>query len=233
MRNGCGKVFMSSDEDCFHHPGPPVFHEGQKGVRVHFSVYVEPPPSLTLEKGWKCCKARVLTFDEFLSISPCTKGLHSTVVQAPAEKLQVQTVDVASPIPASKPTGVVNVTSELASNVGMVQIPERCALPSTTPESDSDDSSLPIQPNMICRRRGCKAISQSDLDSCNRSDEQCVYHPGHPLFHEGSKGWTCCKRRVLEFDEFMRIEGCQHKGKHLFVGSKNPRRKDMMPSNVR
>lgn len=23
-----------------------------------------------------------------------------------------------------------------------------------------------------------------------------------PIFHEGSKGYTCCKRRVLEFDEY-------------------------------
>ena len=46
-----------------------------------------------------------------------------------------------------------------------------------------------------------------------------MYHPGAPLFHEGSKGYTCCKRRVLEFDEFMKIEGCKTKDKHLFVGS--------------
>jgi len=24
-----------------------------------------------------------------------------------------------------------------------------------------------------------------------------------PIFHEGSKGYTCCKRRVLEFDEYL------------------------------
>lgn len=47
-----------------------------------------------------------------------------------------------------------------------------------------------------------------------------MHHPGQALFHEGSKGWTCCKRRVLEFDEFMKIEGCKTKRKHLFVGSK-------------
>lgn len=45
-----------------------------------------------------------------------------------------------------------------------------------------------------------------------------MYHPGRALFHEGSKGWTCCKRRVLEFDEFMKIEGCKKKKRHLFVG---------------
>ena len=40
-----------------------------------------------------------------------------------------------------------------------------------------------------------------------------------PIFHEGSKGYTCCKRRVLEFDEFMKIEGCKTKERHMFVGS--------------
>jgi len=39
------------------------------------------------------------------------------------------------------------------------------------------------------------------------------------FFHEGSKGYSCCKRRVLEFDEFMKIEGCKTKDRHLFVGS--------------
>lgn len=46
-----------------------------------------------------------------------------------------------------------------------------------------------------------------------------MHHPGAPIFHEGSKGWSCCKRRVLEFDQFMNIEGCKTKDKHLFVGS--------------
>lgn len=55
--------------------------------------------------------------------------------------------------------------------------------------------------------------------SSSRDKEECVHHPGQPIFHEGSKGWTCCKRRVLEFDEFMKIEGCKRKKRHLFVGS--------------
>jgi hypothetical protein len=53
----------------------------------------------------------------------------------------------------------------------------------------------------------------------SREDEKCVYHPGVPIFHEGSKGYSCCKRRVLEFDQFMKLEGCQTKTRHLFVGS--------------
>jgi len=37
--------------------------------------------------------------------------------------------------------------------------------------------------------------------------------------HEGSKGYTCCKRRVLDFDDFMKMEGCKTKDRHMFVGS--------------
>lgn len=41
-----------------------------------------------------------------------------------------------------------------------------------------------------------------------------------PVFHEGTKYNACCpKRKVLEFDEFMKIEGCKE-GSHLFVGAK-------------
>ena len=49
-----------------------------------------------------------------------------------------------------------------------------------------------------------------------------MYHPGQPIFHEGSKGWSCCKKRVLEFDEFLKIQGCSEKKKHLFVGKGKP-----------
>ena len=34
VHKGCGKVFIDTDEDCLHHPGLPIFHEGQKGVRA-------------------------------------------------------------------------------------------------------------------------------------------------------------------------------------------------------
>lgn len=31
-----------------------------------------------------------------------------------------------------------------------------------------------------------------------------------------AQGYFCCKRRVLEFEEFLKIEGCAE-GRHLFV----------------
>jgi len=36
----------------------------------------------------------------------------------------------------------------------------------------------------------------------------CSYHPGPPIFHEGLKGWGCCSKRVITFEEFLIIPGC-------------------------
>jgi hypothetical protein len=162
-----------------------------------------------------CCKPRVLTFDEFLTIPPCTTGKHSTVDDTPApppkaQALEASNIVAAAPIPAPVP-----VTRPLAPSLAAAQ-----ATPSVTPkpeppEDESDDPDAQIPPNATCKRRGC---SKSKDDKVSREEEECVYHPGIPLFHEGSKGWTCCKRKVLEFDEFMKIEGCKTKKRHCYVG---------------
>jgi len=55
----------------------------------------------------------------------------------------------------------------------------------------------------------------------------CTYHPGDPIFHEGSKGYLCCKRRVLEFDEFLKIQGCK-KGRHCFIPKKSEEVKEVL-----
>ena len=34
VHKGCGKAYDNDDEDCVYHPGPPVFHEGQKGTQT-------------------------------------------------------------------------------------------------------------------------------------------------------------------------------------------------------
>ena len=34
VHKGCGKTFDDPEEPCVYHPGPPEFHEGQKGVRA-------------------------------------------------------------------------------------------------------------------------------------------------------------------------------------------------------
>lgn len=194
VHKGCGKDYDDVDESqCVYHPGPPVFHEGQK--------------------GWKCCKPRVLTFDEFMDIPPCTTGKHSDVDDTPSAEAK-PAVDVALPtrekladqaLPSPLP--------RLAQPVSAASSKPQSPAP---PEDESDDPALPIPTDATCKRRGCDASFQGQRSD----DEKCVHHPGHALFHEGSKGWTCCKRRVLEFDQFLRIEGCRTKPRHCYVGRK-------------
>lgn len=40
---------------------------------------------------------------------------------------------------------------------------------------------------------------------------ECKFHPGGPVFHEGSKSYSCCNtinKPVLSFEEFLAIPGC-------------------------
>ncbi|KAF1878552.1 hypothetical protein Lal_00047221 [Lupinus albus] len=59
-----------------------------------------------------------------------------------------------------------------------------------------------------CQRIGCDAIF-SDHDN---PDSSCLYHPS-PIFHDGIKEWSCCKKRSHDFSLFLQIPGCK-RGKH-------------------
>ncbi|KAK3394787.1 HSP20-like chaperone [Podospora didyma] len=187
VHQGCGKVYTDEDEVCRYHPGPPVFHEGQK--------------------GWKCCKPRVLTFEEFMSIEPCTEGKHSTTDFPP--KIEKKEADVA---PAANHENLPPPPPRAPISVAQAVPPP----PPVVEESDNDEEGIEIPDGRVCRRKACGAAYKK---GASREGETCVHHPGVPIFHEGSKGYSCCKRRVLEFDQFMKIEGCKTKPRHLFVGS--------------
>ncbi|KAI2271787.1 hypothetical protein LOZ07_003550 [Ophidiomyces ophidiicola] len=199
VHKGCGKQFEDPEEPCHYHPGPPEFHEGHK--------------------GWKCCKPRVLSFEEFLEIPPCTVGKHSTVDDTPAAAAPKAGAEAAEEAEAAiRKTVPVSQTrsSHPPDTLSTSAIPTPSpSAPPAPPESESDDPSLNIPANAECRRKSCAAKYAA---GAAREEEQCVHHPGQPIFHEGSKGWSCCKRRVLEFDEFMKIPGCKTKTRHLFVG---------------
>ncbi|KAH9887871.1 Pyruvate/Phosphoenolpyruvate kinase-like domain-containing protein [Xylariomycetidae sp. FL2044] len=196
VHQGCGKLYTDPEEVCKYHPGPPIFHEGQK--------------------GWKCCKPRVLTFDEFLEIQPCTDGKHSTTDLPP--QIEKKTGEPADSNPTKD-----SLSSKLADAI--THTPSRAPIAAQTvptpppppPESEDDEPSLEIPDGKTCRRKGCHAVYQKG--QARSDDEKCVHHPGVPIFHEGSKGYSCCKRRVLEFDQFMKLEGCKTSPRHLFIGS--------------
>ncbi|KAF2234835.1 chord-domain-containing protein [Viridothelium virens] len=190
VHKGCGKKYEDDDEDCVYHPGPPEFHEGQK--------------------GWKCCKPRVLTFDEFLAIPPCTTGKHSTVDDTPQPEKPPQDESVAAK--AVEPA----IAAPAPRLAQPANAPPRATPSPAPPEDEDDDPSLPIPTGATCKRKACGVTYSGNA---GREGEQCLHHPGVPIFHEGSKGYSCCKKRVLEFDEFLTLQGCKTKDKHLFVGS--------------
>ena len=147
-----------------------------------------------------------------MAIPPCTEGKHSTTdMPPPIEKREADPAAVAAATAASE--------LPPAPKRAPISQPQHIPTPPPPPpESEDDDPSIEIPDGQVCRRRGCGAAYKK---GSSREDEKCVHHPGAPIFHEGSKGYTCCKRRVLEFDQFMKIEGCKTKNRHLFVGSGN------------
>jgi hypothetical protein len=152
-------------------------------------------------------------------LPPCTTGKHSAVDDTPTPAPPPTSSEEILPAPRPlKPISSTATNGPLGTKLA-VAAPSPARSPAPPPESESDDPALEIAPNATCRRRACKATYSPGE---NRDEEDCTYHPGHALFHEGSKGWTCCKRKVLEFDEFMKIEGCKKKKRHLFVGKGKP-----------
>lgn len=169
------------------------------------------------DPGWKCCKPRVLTFDEFMEIEPCTEGKHSTTDKPPQVEKKEVPADGAAVLKEATTANNNALPTAMPRGPIATPTPSSATPPPPPPESEDDDASLEIPDGRVCRRRACDASYKKGVE---RSDaENCVHHPGVPIFHEGSKGYSCCKRRVLEFDEFMKIEGCKTKPRHLFVGS--------------
>jgi hypothetical protein len=197
VNRGCGKSFdSSSNEECFFHPGGPVFHDALK--------------------GWSCCLKRVTDFDSFLKIPGCTSGYHSAVaisqvkVESPKCK-PIQQEKQTIPLTAKEPVvnEPVKETFKIESLSAKVQEPQQ----EITRESDlSDAPESVIKLGDKCKRAGCG----KPYISVASKQEDCYYHSGAPVFHEGSKGWSCCPRKVLEFDEFLKIKGCTV-SKHRFT----------------
>lgn len=123
---------------------------------------------------------------------------------------------IATTTAASTPDSKTDSAAPAKETLAAVAPPSKPSTPDPRLEEDSDDPDAPIPPSTTCKRRSCGKNS-AEVKS---KDEECTFHPGVPIFHEGSKGWTCCKRRVLEFDEFMKIEGCKTRKGHCFIGKR-------------
>jgi hypothetical protein len=150
-----------------------------------------------------------------MAIPPCTTGKHSTVDDTPKPEPKPSDEEVEAKIREQKEKAE-SLQPAVARVAVAAQTPRASPSPAP-PEDEEDDPAVPVPDGATCKRRACGVVYKAGQ---SREGEQCVHHPGQALFHEGSKGWTCCKKRVLEFDEFMKITGCTTKDQHVFVGKK-------------
>lgn len=206
---GCGQRFdpENNPEDvCTFHPGVPVFHDALK--------------------GWSCCKRRTTDFSDFLSIAGCTKGAHNKEkppepVKSCGEKKETDDQKpkcdeyiISAPKPqekilrpsADEPMGRLQhkVTSSLKEALEKLKLSENAA---ETKEDDSDE----VKIGTSCKNGGCTKT----FDGPASDSDVCTYHSGVPIFHEGMKYWSCCKRKTSDFNTFLSQVGCT-KGTHLW-----------------
>ncbi|KAF8412356.1 hypothetical protein HHK36_000319 [Tetracentron sinense] len=74
--------------------------------------------------------------------------------------------------------------------------------------SVEERESMEKQARVRCQRIGCEAMFTED----DNPDDSCRYHAS-PIFHDGMKEWSCCKKRSHDFSLFLALPGCKT-GKH-------------------
>lgn len=57
---------------------------------------------------------------------------------------------------------------------------------------------------VLCYNRGCG----KKYDPKDNKQDDCIYHPGVPVFHDTYKIWSCCNKKCTDFTEFLNVKGC-------------------------
>lgn len=131
--------------------------------------------------GYSCCKKRVISFDEFLTLPGCTSGSHST--EQTARPAPVSTAPTSATL--SAPTSVDGGTEVYGSSTPSQKIVRTATpQPPTEPEPlEQDDPSIPIEKGTKCTRKGCCEEYMSDEVSRGDGERaKCVFHPGY-VYH--------------------------------------------------
>ncbi|XP_074840086.1 cysteine and histidine-rich domain-containing protein 1 [Carettochelys insculpta] len=212
---GCGQRFdpgANTEESCTYHPGVPVFHDALK--------------------GWSCCKRRTTDFSDFLSIVGCTKGPHNSEKPPEPVKPEVKTTSERKEladlkpkfqehiIQAPKPVETLNRPSpdepmtslQLKVSASLKQALGKLKLSSENEEVKKEEDSDEIKIGTSCKNGGCSKT----FEGAQSTEEMCIYHSGVPIFHEGMKYWSCCRRKTSDFNTFLSQEGCTT-GTHVWT----------------
>jgi len=134
-----------------------------------------------LRLGYSCCKKRVTTFDEFLTLPGCTSGSHST--EKMAQLAPVSTSNSSSTTataPTSVDGGVETYGSAHAQKIVPAAAPQLVVEEKKPEPLEQDDLSIPVQKGEKCKRKGCSAEYVSEEVSRGDGPEAtCVFHPGY------------------------------------------------------
>ncbi|XP_030633327.1 cysteine and histidine-rich domain-containing protein 1a isoform X2 [Chanos chanos] len=192
---GCGQRFdpdKNTDDGCTYHPGVPVFHDALKGCTKgrHCNEKpvepVKPEVKVTVER--RPLEDLKPKFDEY-------------VIQAPKPLESVQRPSADEPM----------VRLQQRVSPSLRQALEKLRLAENNQSGVKEEENEEIKIGTACKNGGCdKTFAGSDHDQ-----EACCHHPGVPIFHEGMKYWSCCRRKTSDFDSFLSQEGCT-KGQHLW-----------------
>ncbi|CAG0913384.1 unnamed protein product [Notodromas monacha] len=80
---------------------------------------------------------------------------------------------------------------------------------------------------LFCYNQGCG----KQFDPLENTEDSCLFHPGAPFFHDAYKGWSCCKKRSVDFTEFLNTKGCA-KGPHNPVKPPEPEKRERGSQDV-
>ncbi|NXD72946.1 CHRD1 protein, partial [Eolophus roseicapillus] len=175
--------------------------------------------------GWSCCKRRTTDFSDFLSIVGCTKGLHNSEKPPEPVKPEVKTTSERKElaelkpkfqehiIQAPKPLETIKRPSpdepmtnlQLKVSASLKQALDKLKLSSENEEKKGKD---------IVTLSWC--VMLMTYEGPQSTEEVCIYHCGVPIFHEGMKYWSCCKRKTSDFNTFLAQEGCTT-GTHVWT----------------
>lgn len=192
---GCGQKFNPKEnhpEACEYHPGPPYFHDAYK--------------------IWNCCNKKSTDFTTWLGYKGCTRGKHNPV--KPVEEFMKPMEKSDSKIRPESPEKVIvwNGLNKPAPREEAPRVLRKLRLEPTEGslraleafKQQQAGSSEGLHVGVSCSNGGC----DKKYEGPKSDEEQCVYHSGVPVFHEGMKYWSCCQRKTTNFSTFLEQKGC-------------------------
>ncbi|KAI6079270.1 Cysteine and histidine-rich domain-containing protein 1 isoform X1 [Aix galericulata] len=184
---GCGQRFdpeTNTEDSCTYHPGVPVFHDALKGCTKGHHNSEKPPEPV---------KPEVKTTSERKELAELKPKFQEHIIKAPKP---LETIK--RPSPDEPMTNL-----QLKVSASLKQALDKLKLSSENEEKKEEESDE-IKIGTACKNAGCSKTYQGP----HSTEDVCIYHSGVPIFHEGMKYWSCCKRKTSDFNTFLAQEGC-------------------------